>query len=259
MPELPDVEIFRKEAEKSKNSEITGFEIDDKEFVELNQNKFNNNLKGKKFKDTLRRGKYLFMNVDDNAGVVMHFGMTGYLEYLKESEETPDYTKCSFVLKNKHKLHYISKRKLGHVKYADSIEDFIDENDIGPDALELSEQEFISKLKEKNSMVKSALMDQSTVSGIGNVYADEILFQSKIHPKQKANKLNDKTWETLHENTVKVLKKAIEKEADVSKFSGNYLLPNREEGNDCPRCDGKIEKIKVSGRTGYYCPSCQKN
>lgn len=258
MPELPDVEVFRKEAEKSKNSEITGFEIDDKDFVELTRNKFNNNLKGKKFKETSRRGKYLFMKVDDESGVVMHFGMTGYLEYLKEDEDAPDYTKCSFVLKNKHKLHYISKRKLGHVKYIGKIGNFIEENDIGPDALELSEPEFISKLKEKNSMVKSALMDQSTVSGIGNVYADEILFQSKIHPKQKANKLSDKTWKTLHKNTVNVLKKAIEKEADVSKLPKSYLLPNREEGNDCPRCDGKIEKIKVSGRTGYYCPSCQK-
>lgn len=258
MPELPDVEIFRKEAEKSKNSEITGFEINEKDFVELTQNKFNSNLKGKKFKDTLRRGKYLFMKVDDDAGVVMHFGMTGYLEYKKGSEETPDYTKCSFVLKNKHKLHYISKRKLGHAKYVDEIEDFIKENEIGPDALELSESEFISRLKEKKSMIKSAMMDQSVVSGIGNVYADEILFQSKIHPKQKTNEMDDKTWKALHKNTVKVLKKAIEKEADVSKLPKSYLLPNREEGNDCPRCDGKIEQIKISGRTGYYCPSCQK-
>jgi formamidopyrimidine-DNA glycosylase len=193
MPELPDVEIFRKEAEKSKNSEITGFEIGDKDFVELTQNKFKSNLKGKRFNDILRRGKYLFLKVDDNAGVVMHFGMTGFLVYKKEDEEKPDYTKCSIVLKNKHKLHYISKRKLGHVKYVDEIEDFIEENEIGPDTLELSESEFISKLKEKNSMIKSALMDQSIVSGIGNVYADEILFQSKIHPKQKANKLSEKT------------------------------------------------------------------
>lgn len=258
MPELPDVEVFRKEAEKSKNSEITGFEIDDKDFVELAQNKFSSNLKGKKFKDTLRRGKYLFMKVDDNAGVVMHFGMTGYLEYLKESEETPDYTKCSFVLKNKHKLHYISKRKLGHVKYVDKIDDFIKENEIGPDALELNESDFIEKLKEKKSMIKSALMDQSVVSGIGNVYADEILFQTKVHPKQKTTELTDKTWKDLHKNTVKVLKKAIEKDADVSKLPKSYLLPNRGEGNDCPKCDGKIEQIKISGRTGYYCPSCQK-
>lgn len=258
MPELPDVEIFRKEAEKCKNSEITGFEIGDKDFVELTHNKFKSNLKGKKVKDTLRRGKYLFMKVDEDAGVVMHFGMTGFLEYQKEDEEKPDYTKCSFVLKNNHKLHYISKRKLGHVRYVDEIEGFIKENEIGPDALELSESDFISKLNKKNSMIKSALMDQSAVSGIGNVYSDEILFQSKIHPKQKANKLGEKAWKTLHKNTVKVLKKAIEKEGEVSKLPKNYLLLNREEGNDCPRCDGKIEKIKVSGRTGYFCPSCQK-
>jgi formamidopyrimidine-DNA glycosylase len=258
MPELPDVEIFRKEAEKSKNSEITGFEIGDKDFVELTQQKFKSNLKGKKIRETVRRGKYLFLKVDEDAGVMMHFGMTGFLEYKKENEEKPDYTKCSFVLKNGHKLHYISKRKLGHVKYVGETEDFIEKKEIGPDALELNEPDFISKLSKKNSMIKSALMDQSVVSGIGNVYADEILFQSKIHPKQKANKLSGKNWKTLHKKTVKVLKKAIEKEADVSRLPKSYLLPNREEGNDCPRCDGKIEKIIVSGRTGYYCPSCQK-
>lgn len=257
MPELPDVEIFRKEAEKSKNAEITGFEIDDKDFVELTPKKFSSKLKGKKFKDTLRRGKYLFMKVNNDAGVVMHFGMTGYLEYLEKDDDAPDYTKCSFVLKNKHKLHYISKRKLGHVKYVDKIDKFIEENEIGPDVLELSESKFISKLKEKKSMIKSALMDQSVVSGIGNIYADEILFQSKIHPKQKTTKLTDKNWKELHKNTVKVMEKAIEKEADFSKLPKSYLLPNREEGNDCPKCDGKIEQIKISGRTGYYCPSCQ--
>lgn len=188
----------------------------------------------------------------------MHFGMTGDLKYLKESEDAPDYTKCSFVFNNRHKLHYISKRKLGHVEMTENLDDFIQKKELGPDALDISEDDFVSLLKEKKSMVKSALMDQSVISGIGNVYADEILFQCKIHPKQKTTALSGSDFKNLYKNTRKVLEKAIEKNADPTKLPKSYLLPNREEGNDCPRCDGKIEKIKTGGRTGYYCPSCQK-
>lgn len=258
MPELPDVEIYRQEAEKAKNSEIESFEIEDKKFVGISKNEFSKKLKGEKFKNTTRRGKYLFLSTGKDKAVVMHFGMTGDLKYLKESEDAPDYTKCSFVLKNKHKLHYISKRKLGDIEFTDNLEEFIQDKELGPDVLEINEKEFISILKDKKSMVKTALTDQSVISGIGNVYADEILFQCKIHPKQKTTELSDSDFKSLYKNTHKVLEKAIEKNADPSKLPKSYLLSNREEGNDCPRCEGKIKKIKIAGRTGYYCPSCQK-
>lgn len=258
MPELPDVEIFRKEAEKSRNSGIQNVEVEDSGFVDLTKNDIDKKLKDKKFKDTIRRGKYLFLPVDKDAAVVMHFGMTGYLQYLKENEDTPDYTKCSFVLKNKHKLHYISKRKLGHVEFTDDVGEYVKEKKLGEDALEISEEDFISRLKKKKSMIKPAITDQNTVAGIGNIYADEILFQSKLHPKKSAAKLSEADLKKVYKNTQKVLKKAIEKEADVSKLPKTWLLPNRDEGNDCPKCDGKIKQIKISGRTGYYCPSCQK-
>ena len=258
MPELPDVEIFRKEAEKSTNSGIRSVEIEDSGFVDLTKNDINKKLKDKKFKETIRRGKYLFMPVDKDAAVVMHFGMTGYLKYLKENEDTPDYTKCSFVFKNKHKLHYISKRKLGHVEFTGNLSEYIKEKKLGEDALEISEEEFISRLEKKKSMIKSALTNQNSISGIGNVYADEILFQAKIHPKKPTSKLSKADLKKIYKNTQKVLKKAIEKEADVSELPASYLLPHRNEGEDCPECDGKVKQIKISGRTGYYCPSCQK-
>ncbi len=151
MPELPDVEIYRQEAEKARNMEIESFETEDKKFVGISKNEFNKKLKGEKFKKTIRRGKYLFLSTGKEKAVVMHFGMTGDLKYLKESEDAPEYTKCSFGFKNKHKLHYISKRKLGHVEFTDSLEDFIEEKELGPDALEITEKEFISLLKDKKS------------------------------------------------------------------------------------------------------------
>ncbi len=257
MPELPDVEIFRKVAEKAKNSAIDDFEILDKKFVEISGNDFNKNLKGNKFKEVLRRGKYLFLKPDSNSAVVMHFGMTGFLKYLKEDEDAPDYTKCSFHFKNKHKLHYISKRKLGHIQFAGNLEEFIKKKELGPDALEINESDFVAVLKGKNSMLKTALTDQSAIAGIGNVYADEILFQAKLHPKMQTGKLRDADLKELYNITRKVLEKAVEKNAEVGKLPKSYLLPNRKEGADCPKCSGKIKKITVSGRTTLFCPTCQ--
>jgi formamidopyrimidine-DNA glycosylase len=257
MPELPDVEMFRKEAEKCRNSEFEQFEIKDHDFIDMKESDFRKKLKGQKFEQTMRQGKTLFLLADNNAAVVMHFGMTGELKYLIEGGEIPEYTKCTFGFRNSHALHYLSKRKLGHVELTNDINDYIKKNELGIDALEISENEFISRLKGKKSMIKSAITDQSIISGIGNIYSDEILFQSRIHPQKKANDLSESDLKNLFTNTRKVLKKAIEKEVDVSGFPADYLLPHRKEGRDCPKCNGKIKKIKVAGRAGYYCPSCQ--
>jgi formamidopyrimidine-DNA glycosylase len=101
-------------------------------------------------------------------------------------------------------------------------------------------------------------MNQSALCGIGNVYADEILFQACIHPRQKASELTEKQQGELYKQMDKVLKTAIKNQADISQMPDNFLLPKRKEGEKCPRGKGKVEKIKISGRSGYYCPDCQE-
>ncbi len=258
MPELPDVEIYRKEAGKARDATIDEVKITDKEFIDITPQVAGKSIKGTKITNAARRGKYLWLELDHQHSVVMHFGMTGLLQYTPTKEEAPEYTKCSFVLDNKHSLHYISKRKLGFLKLSGDIGSFIQEQDLGPDALELKEEEFIDRLKKKRSMIKTALNDQSLIAGIGNIYADEILYQAGIHPKTGTGDLTEKEFKELYKQNKKVLETAIEKEADVSRFPEDYLLPHREEGTDCSKCSGKIKKIKVGGRGTYYCPSCQK-
>ncbi|MFW5699947.1 MAG: zinc finger domain-containing protein, partial [Bacteroidota bacterium] len=102
------------------------------------------------------------------------------------------------------------------------------------------------------------LMDQSMIAGLGNVYVDEILFQCRIHPKAKVKDLSGKDYKKLFNIMHKVVDKAIEVDADPDKLPTSYLTGKRREGEKCPSCDGKIEKIKVGGRSGYYCPECQK-
>lgn len=258
MPELPDVEIFKYVAKNATGQTIEEVDIKDKHFVNANDHNMKKYVEGNELKRVLRRGKYLFLNTKNNKGIVMHFGMTGSLEYQESEEEDPKYVKCKIRLGNDHFLFYTSKRKLGSVEFTHSIDGYISDNEIGIDALEIEEDEFSDKVRESHSMIKSFLMDQSEMSGIGNVYSDEILFQSGIHPEIKSNKLDDEKVAELYKNMKKVLQKAIEEDAKTHDLPGSYLLPNREAGEECPRCQGKIEKIKVSGRTGYYCPKCQK-
>ncbi len=258
MPELPDVEVYRKEAEKAKNTEIENFEAEEGKLVAISKSIFSKKLKGHRFIETNRRGKYLFLSTDNNQTVVMHFGMTGNLQYLKENEEEPKYSKCWFQFKNSHKLYYISRRKLGHVEITDNLDEYIKKKELAVDAMEMSEEDFLSALKNKNSMLKTAITDQSTIAGIGNVYADEILYQTKMHPKKNTADLNESDLKNLYKNMRKVLEKAVAKNADVSSLPETYLLPHRKEGDNCPKCNGKINKITVSGRTTFYCPSCQK-
>lgn len=258
MPELPEVEVYRKEAEKCKNSGIESIIVKDVRFVKSSENELNKNFKGKHFEQVLRRGKYLFLSAEKGASVVLHFGMTGDLRYLKENEKEPKYTQCRFIFKNKHSLHVISKRKLGYIEMTDDVEGYIREKDLATDALEMNRNDFISVLKSKKSMIKTVLTDQSIISGIGNEYSDEILYQAKVHPRERTDRISEKEMNKIYDLMHEVFKTANEKNADVSKLPDGYLLPVRKKGNNCPGCRGKLEITKISGRTTYYCPSCQK-
>lgn len=258
MPELPDVEIYKKAADKSIGSKVEDIIVKDEKFTDATKNSLGRHIKNHKIKKTRRRGKYLFIEMDNKHALVLHFGMTGYLSYMKPDSETPSYAKCIFELSNNHKLIYVSKRKLGKIELTDDIEQYIEEQELGPDALEISKTDFLSKMKESRAAVKRFLMNQSALSGIGNVYADEILFQACIHPRQKASELTEKQQGELYKQIGEVLKTAIKKQADVSQMPDDFLLTKRKEGEKCPRGKGKVEKIKISGRTGYYCPDCQE-
>lgn len=259
MPELPDVELYKVTADKAIGSKVDNIVVKDERFINSSKNSLGRHIKNHEIKKTLRRGKYLFIKMDSQYALVLHFGMTGYLNYMKPDSETPSYTKCIFKLSNKHKLIYVSKRKLGKIELTDDVEHYIEEQELGPDALEISKTVFLSKLKESRAAIKRFLMNQTALSGIGNVYTDEILFHACIHPRQKASELTEKQQEELYKQMGQVLKTAIEKKADVDQMPDDFLLPKRKEGYECPRGKGKVKKIKISGRTAYFCPYCQKS
>lgn len=257
MPELPDVATFQNYLHQtSLNKKIKKVEISDSSILKTSKSKINDSAKNSAIKDSYRRGKYLFAKMGSGDHLVFHFGMTGFFDYSKG--EVPDYGKVQFFFSDDYHLSYVNKRKLGWVDHCDDIEKYCEKKDLGKDALELSKEEFSNLFRQKKGKTKSALMDQSVMAGIGNVYGDEILYQAGIMPDRSCSSLSKKDWEHLYNVMKRVLEVSIRHKANVEELPKSYLLPNRKEGNDCPRCKGKIATMKINNRTSYYCSSCQK-
>lgn len=259
MPELPEIALYGKYAEGTAlNKEITGISFPNgKRLLQVSEAECKKALLHHKFTSTARLGKYLFLNSNKGKCLVLHFGMTGKLESYQHDEH-PKNTEMIIEFKDSSKLAFVCRRKLGKIFVADGEAEFRKEHELGPDALDLNWTDFKNLLGDKRGSIKGALMDQHLLAGLGNVYSDEILYQCKIHPKSKVEKLSEDEKKEIHKEMGKILKMAIRKEGQRSEFPEDYLIRHRKEGEDCPKCSGKIEMIKVSGRSTYFCPKCQK-
>lgn len=258
MPELPEITLFRNYVqETSLYKTITKLEFPDASLLQNSQSAFQKALIGKKLKTAERLGKYLAIEAGGNSTLIFHFGMTGKLEYYS-NQDPPKYSKMIIWFEDDYRLAFTCRRKLGKIFLAEGLQKFQEQNSLGKDALEVSEKEFIELLEEKTGSIKGVLMDQHVISGIGNVYSDEMLYQGKIHPKLKTNKLSEAGKKQLFKKMKSVLETAIKKEGVRKDLPKSWLIQHREDGADCPKCEGEVKKIKVGGRSTYFCPSCQE-
>lgn len=258
MPELPEVSYFKKYFDStSLHKKIGKIEFPEKKILQDSPQAIGRALKDAEFTGSRRIGKYLVLETDQDKVLVFHFGMTGKFEFSHE-EDPPDYSRLIIHFKDNSKLFFVCPRKFGKVYLADSFEDFRKEHKLGTDALDLRKKEFLDLLDGKKGSIKSALMDQHLIAGIGNLYSDEVLFQSKVHPKTSIDKLSDKEKEDIFKNIGEVLKRVTKSRMEGTKLPDSYLTRHRDEGGECPGCSGKIELTKVSGRSTYYCSGCQK-
>jgi formamidopyrimidine-DNA glycosylase len=262
MPELPDVEELKQYMDAtSLYKAIKKAEVRDTQVLEnVTEKKLERALKGNKFKSTRRHGKYLFVNLSSGKFLLMHFGMTGALKYFKDENEEPEHTRLLISFKNGYYLAYDNQRKLGKLDIIKNVADYIKKNNLGMDALDpdFNFQKFKESTKGKRAMIKSFLMNQKIVAGIGNIYSDEILFQAKIYPKTRINTLSEKELKKLFKIIKDVMKRSIDKRANPDKLPDSFIIPHRNKGDKCPVCGKEIDKITVSGRSAYYCPRCQK-
>jgi formamidopyrimidine-DNA glycosylase len=188
----------------------------------------------------------------------MHFGMTGQLHYFKSTKKEPEHTRLLFYFDSGYQFAYDCQRLLGEVDIYDDPQQLINTKDLGPDALRLDFEAFQKKMDGRRGAIKTTLMNQQILAGIGNVYSDEILFQARLYPKTSVNELDGKTLRNIYQTMRDVLNTAIDCDAEPDQLPASYLIPHRESGAQCPHCEGKVEQIKFSGRHAYYCPHCQK-
>ena len=289
MPELPEVEVVKRSLiNKTQNSIIKAVKIND---GRLRYKISNNQIKkiiGLRFTKIIRRSKYLLFFFNKNIVMLVHLGMTGKLFFINQKnkkyktsfyynineEKDKKYDRVIFDLSNNKKLIYNDVRKFGFIKLLnkfDLYQNFHLKN-LGPEPLEnkFNSKYFKKYIFGRNRIIKDILMDQKFVSGLGNIYVNEILFLSKIRPNRKSLNLSDLEIRKILKDTKKVLKKAIlSGGSSIKNFSnstgkkGNfqqYFKVYSKKGGNCSykHCKGIIKKIVISNRASFYCSKCQK-
>jgi formamidopyrimidine-DNA glycosylase len=260
MPELPDVETFRRYLDRtSLHQKIEDAEILKQRILTgVTADKLNADLKDHEFTGTARHGKYMFIETDKDIVMAVHFGMTGYFKYLDKNEDPPRNTRMLIRFNNDHRLAFVNRRLLGRVTLVRSSREWIERKKLGPDAVDVTEDQFIKIMRSSRGNIKAALMEQHHISGIGNIYSDEILFQSGVHPKKTVDQIDDAKIKDMFLIMKSILRTAVDKSADPEQLPGTWLIPHRKVGGPCPRCPGVVERVSLGGRSSYFCPSCQK-
>jgi formamidopyrimidine-DNA glycosylase len=257
MPELPSVEIYKHYFDrKALKQRIESLEISSPEMlVDTSPQEMEKCMLGQMFVGSQRYGKYLFGKLANNTFLVIHFGMTGYLHY--GSLKMSGHPRLVLTFSNGNHLIFDDTRKFGKLGLTGNPDLFVTQKKLGPDALIVDIKTFYKIFQRRTGMIKPLILNQNLIAGIGNLYADEILYQSRVHPQTPAHHLKLRDWERLFKETKKVLKIAIKYQDRPKALPNRFLLPHRYKGGTCPE-GGKVEIIKVGGRTTYICPKKQK-
>lgn len=259
MPELPDVEGYKRYLEATSLHQCIQSTscLDERILKDISRQGLQRRLKGTFLERTRRWGKWLFVKLDIGGFVVLHFGMSGQLQYVSVKRDMSSHARFIFHFENNHHLAVISQRLLGQISFTDNVEAFLNKHGLGPDTLDVDIAAFRDRIQSKRGFIKSALMDQSVIAGIGNIYSDEILYQTGLHPSSKVQNLHNNQIKDLYKAMRRILKHAAHKGGDIQKFPERWLLARRGKDSNCPRCGGELKSMKVAGRTAWFCLHCQ--
>lgn len=273
MPELPEVETVKETLKRLViGKKIIGVTVNYNNIIEYpNVQLFKKEIINQTINDIKRRGKWLLFDLD-NYYLLSHLRMEGRYFYKNKNDEHLKHEHVIFNFSDETELRYLDSRKFGKMHLIEKKDAYNQKplNELGLEPWDdnLTISYLKEKYKNKKLPIKTVILDQSIIVGIGNIYADEILFLSNINPLKKASLLNDDELLNIIKYTKEILEKAIlnggttirsyeSSEGVHGKFQQNLLVHNRENEN-CPNCKNKIIKIKVGGRGTYYCPNCQK-
>lgn len=274
MPELPEVETVRRTLEQlvigkeMKRVSVTWPKMI-KRPVEVEQ--FKDALVGQAIEEVGRRGKFLLIYTTDFA-LVSHLRMEGRYGLFTHEDEIDKHTHVIFYFTDGTQLRYRDVRKFGTMHLFKKGEEFkeLPLSQLGPEPF--SSQFTVSRMQEMlaktNRSIKTVLLDQKLVVGLGNIYVDESLFKAGIHPERAANSLSQKELVQLHAEIVKTLEEAVEKggstvrsyvntQGQIGMFQLELYVYGRK-GEKCKVCSQELERIVVGGRGTVFCPQCQK-
>lgn len=274
MPELPEVETIKRDLiPRLKNLSIVHTKIFDNRVIkDLNQKTFESRVTGCTISDLKRQGKALIFYFDSNQFMVVQLKMTGQLIYSKafDSAARSRDTKVVFTLSNGDFLLYNDQRTFGWLILTESLQKISFLSTLGVEPLEktFTATRLKAKFLNRKAPVKSALLNQHLVAGIGNIYASEILFDAGISPVRQAGQMNQEEIVLLVKMTKKVLNKAIrlrgssmrnyrDAEGNEGLFKKHIKVYARE-NQPCVKCGELIVRIVQSGRSTFYCEHCQK-
>ncbi|MEL7689497.1 Fpg/Nei family DNA glycosylase [Citromicrobium bathyomarinum] len=260
MPELPEAEANRLRIERDcLNRTIEAVELgEDTDYLELPGDNERKRLVGHQFTQTHRHGKLIFAGSKTGPWIGVHLGMTGSLRPFDEDDSPPDYAKFLIRFEGDRRLAFSCPRKLGWVRVIDSPEAEIARIEYGPDALEIDRATFANVIGGSRGATKSALMDQRKFAGVGNLWSDEILYRVGIDPERKGTDLSENSLGDMHEAMRAILRAVMDTGAYYDRLPDDWLIHTRKIGAACPRCNGKIEKTKIGGRSAYHCTRHQK-
>lgn len=260
MPELPEVETFKRYLDStSLHQRIADVEARDAYVLKnVSARALARRLKGRRFEDSHRHGKHLFVRAGEELWLRLHFGMTGSLDYLKHDEVAPRTARVILRFANNGRLAFDDQRKFGEIELIRNVNEFLRTRSLGFDALEISFSQFKAIVRKRRGAMKAILLNQQLIAGIGNLYADEILFRARMHPATQAGGLRDKDLRRLFRATRYVLEKAIALKADFNRLPKSWLLPHRGKRGRCPCCRRGLRSAAIGGRTAWFCTHCQK-
>jgi formamidopyrimidine-DNA glycosylase len=276
MPELPEVETVRLGLNQTTlGREIQGGEVLLTRTIAYPEDstKFLSELKNLAFADWQRRGKYLLAKLTDHSWLGVHLRMTGSLLWCDQSDRIHKHTRVRIFLAKGKELRFNDQRTFGQMWLVppqiapEQVITGLQKLGVEPFAPDFTPEYLAKKLQKSERPIKNALLDQTIVAGIGNIYADESLFLSKIHPQSKAKDLNLAQLALLHAAIIKVLADGIAQGGttfsnfqDVAGAKGNYIDSAwvfRRTGQACKVCGTTIDRIKLAGRSSHFCPNCQ--
>lgn len=275
MPELPEVETVRRGLEgRVLGHRIVAVEVGHPQVIVGSTERFKRDARGV-IRRLERKGKAIAVELGSGADVaaksgrylLVRLGMTGQVTVVPREYPVEAHTHVRLALENGEEIRYRDIRRFGRLRCCTPHEVESIFSGLGPDAPAITAEDFLSALQGRRTPIKSWLLNQSRLAGVGNIYADEALFEARIHPLTEAGKLSRREAVALRRSVEKVLRRAItlqgtslrdyiDIEGNPGRFQASLKVYQRT-GEPCRRCHSKIRRVVIGGRSSHFCPRCQ--